>query len=478
MGLDLELPPMEGASADSAPDELSLDLDIATATEPEQRQKPPSILDLEMPSRPAPRSRLQQATHVRPSEASAGDALDGDDIDRDNIGFADSVVMEQGYQSATARGEPWPTGRTPHGDTLAIDEVEVRLASGFGKVPDNLLREPEYSWKVFMGRRKLDKELVDRKKAVTDAESERDKTLIQLVDSVRDHIEKDNRLERILEKVKRLESKARQRTTKLNAVGEKYRKDSAEIQAELAEIAAQMAKSGALLQRSQVELDHRLETYKRADAKYKRIQIEGRNLKAADDRAAAEGKPRSNEAKLAQLSQMASAQAKALRAPLTAVKEAERAVTGIKSRMKDLEKQTSSARKRLEVVEKTYAEQFDLRTESLSDDAREHLMALADAGRSLLECQGQVEIEPSLIEKVRVADELVMERLTIYETTLRAIESFDRDAYKRGIVIAGIAGGLIFLVLILWVISPGEPAATFDDEKYESRLGVADGSFG
>jgi hypothetical protein len=466
LGLDLELPPpepdVEDAVSDSQPRAPSLE---PSARVSGTRPLPHTVPKARGAATPA---RGVAAQGVRaPEPAAAHDELDGDlddldnmdALDRSNMGFATDAPQAQGVRGPERRTTPWPTGRTPHGDALVIDEIEVRLASGFGKVPDNLLYEPLYTWKVFSGRRRLLAQLTSEKAKIVDAEAMRDKLLIQFVESARSMLEKDKRLDRVLEKVKRVESKAKTRSGKLTAVGEKYQKDIGALDTEGAELRRGLAQAQSLLEKIERELAPRAEAFKRAEAKHKRVQIEIRNLRVADERA-----------KIADMERARAAAEPALGSSRAAVQETESAMRGVQASLRELDTKLGSVRQRATAVEAAYAEQFDTRTQGLSDDAKEHLLLLADAGRTLLECHALCDFESPLIERIRASDEVVLERVTAHETLLRATTSHDEEAFRRGTIIAGVVGGVVFLLLLLWVLSPGTPSGNFDDEQYESHV--------
>jgi len=441
---------------------------------PGRGQVPVEIPDLELPvapAKPAPRAPVApRPPEGAPSPASPGSGRSHDPSDYfgsgtfDDEAFADalepsgSLAIDAQALAPNAGPEPrpaerWPTGRSPERAVLRVDELDVKLVADYGTPPASALLEPVYALRVRARQRLLAAELARIESELRAAEQRRDELLGELVLSLKPRLEADQRLSALLEPVRELERLAGERARALANVDAEYRALAQPVDARIGESLRQLEAHRELERERQSAFDKDEELFRRADARAKRIQIELRSLMQVAVQAAAsaglpQGSVRPDDAAKIKALQAEGATAEraadAARQALAATESARAAARAEVAR-------TTRALRALEVergaLDDRFSKPLDARAHGLSEAEAGRQQALAEAGRSLLALRGGVDIDASTLEALRRADELVSKLTSDSEKHLRALDSADRTAVRRGYTVAGV--GLAAIVLLL-----------------------------
>jgi len=419
------------------------------------------IPDLELgppvSKRAAPVSTPRAAAPLTAESAAFGLEIslpDLDDEDEQLLQKGSNVELSLGTSpEATKRHrENWPHGHTRPTDQLPIDPADVTLIAGYGPAPVNAVLSPAYAYRVLARRSPIKKAMARLHAELTAAELARDAELMQLSTELRPALEANDAFRRLLEPIRDVERMAGERSAALSEADAGYREQMARFDAELAERRGAEAKAEAFY-REKVELaDNAKNELRRAEAKHQRVQIEIRGVldvaRQALGPAGGDMRPE-HAAKLAELQARATAlepelaQAKTKHA--TAAKEqddAQAEVRLVQGQIRQVERQKASAGSSLE-------KQLSVRAQSVSEAEKQRRDALADVARAVLAARGAVAVPEPRLHAVRSHDKSVEAAAMRLETHVRALDSYDRERVKQGIILVLSVLGVVLLSILL-----------------------------
>ena len=383
--------------------------------------------------------------------------FDDDDFDSFSQGSTVPVGVES-QAPAVQRddgGQQWPSGRSPEPHTLHVDDVEARLLADFGPAPSSWFLTPQYAYRVFMRQRALKPVLAEKQRTLADLEVRRDERLADMVRAVRDELEKDDSLRRMLEQVHHRERVVKERTDALSGTNAEYDDKVAQIDGHKSGMEGQLAQKRETEKQLAAVLATEEEPFKKASVHLKRIHIELRSLGQVAQNVAKSGgqlpadhtqKVQQWEAKGREVqAQVESLQAKvdAARAPVLA---ARKEIQTLERGLRDLDAQRRG-------LDTEFQKQMGARSQGVEEATAALREAFAEAGRALLATRGAVKVDDAIIEGIREADAQVLHACLDVQKHLRAIDSQDRDAVKQGMIVAGVAVGVVLLFVIVLIAS-------------------------
>jgi hypothetical protein len=357
--------------------------------------------------------------------------------------------------SAGPREQPhqtWPHGHTRAADQLPIDPAEVTLAAGYGPAPSNALLTPLYAYRVLSRRSPLKRALAAQNSELGQAELARDTELMQLAGELRAALEGNETFRRLLEPIRLVEQVAGERSAALSRADAGYREQMARFDAELLQLREKAAQAQALLAQNAKEADASQNELRRAEAKHQRVQIEIRGVLDVARQALGPAGGDLSPAHTAKLSELQErlrgvepelAKAKSQHAAAEAAEDrAQAEVRRQQGLLQKLERQKLSAGSSLE-------EQLTVRAASVSEAEKQQRDALADVARAVLAARGAVHVPEARLRSLREHDQSVETLAVRLETHVRALDAYDRERVKQGVILVLSALGVVLLSLLL-----------------------------
>jgi chromosome segregation ATPase len=191
---------------------------------------------------------------------------------------------------------------------------------------------------------------------------------------------------------------------------------------------------------------------RRAEAKYQRVQIEIRGVMdlARQVLGPAGGDlPPEQAAKLAELQARAAAlepelnQTKATHsAAVAALREAEAEAQRVLSQIRQLDRQKAGAGA-------TLGKQLNERAAGVTEAEKQLRDALAEVARAVLGARGALPVPEATLAQLREHDKQVEARATRLEMHVRALDSYDRDRARQGVIVVLSVLGVVLLSILL-----------------------------
>jgi hypothetical protein len=346
----------------------------------------------------------------------------------------DLSIAVPATDSVSSASQPWPSALTPA--RVDLDAEQLQRASPYGEPPEHLFETPVYAWLVYREQTKLKRELAAAQLRLEAAEHARDATLATWASAVRLALEQDPRFARMFEGLKSEE-------TGLDAAN----RDLERARAEVARDQQESGNEGGELQRRIAATDEQCEAQSRlcADAeralarehaKRKRIDIEARAGTALD---AATLEARIAEADSAALA--VSEQLGLCRQNLAAAERNREAARLELRRLEDRKKRAGyeSAQEQQRVQRELAATQRTLTVKQ------------ADIGRAVLALRERKYLDDSTRGQLLQHDAEVLSLCTEHQSLMVQLDSFDRQAVRRGLwlAIGTLALGLLLALLRL-----------------------------
>lgn len=381
--------------------------------------------------------------------------LDDEDEDEDealrHLGSNLDLSRGTSPEASKRHHENWPHGRTRPADQLPIDPAEVTLVAGFGPAPTSALLAPAYAYRVLSRRSPLKRALAAQNSELSQAELGRDTQLMQLALELRAALEANDVFRRLLEPIRQVEQMAGERSAALSQADAGYREQMARFDAELQQLRESEAQAQALLAQKVQAADSTKNERSRAEAKHQRVQIEIRGvLEAARQALGPAGGDLSpaHATKLKLQERLKSIEPELARAVSNhaaaeaAEDQAQAEVRRQQGLLQKLERQRASAGSSLE-------KQLSVRAASVSEAEKQRRDALADVARAVLAARGAVKVPEPRLQALREHDQSVEAAAVRLETHVRALDAYDRERVKQGVIFALSALGVVLLSLLL-----------------------------
>jgi hypothetical protein len=430
-------------------------------SEPKAPQPSFEIPDLDLgppvSKRAAPVSTPRAVAPLTPETAAFGLEIslpDLDDEDEQLLQKGSNVELSIGTspQAAKRQQENWPHGNTRPADQLPIDPAEVTLTAGYGAAPANAVLSPMYAYRVLSRRSPIKAAIALHHAELTHAELTRDLELMQLASELRPALEAHDSFRRLLEPMRDVERTAGERSAALSEADAGYREQMARFDADIAQLRETEAKAEALYQEKTKAADSSKNELRRAEAKHQRVQIEIRGvMDVARQALGPAGGDMSPEhaAKLTELKARAGAiepellQAKATHAAVTKEQDAAEAeVRRIQGQIRQVDRQKGSAGSSLE-------KQLSVRAQSVSEAEKQRRDAMADVARAVLAARGAVAVPEPHMQALRGHDKTIEALAIRLETHVRALDAYDRERVKQGIILVLSVFGVVLLSILL-----------------------------
>jgi len=428
----------------------------------------PEVPDLELEPAVRPTRSTSTAGQPRVAAPSVNHAFDEDDsldfggsldLDPDArpgdvyFGAEDAAPPARRVQAeASAPAKPWPTGRTPERDRLAIDAVEVQVLADFGPVPRNAYLTLGYAYRVWQRRRELKRSLPQLNGTLSAAEQDRDELLADMADALRATVQTNERFARLFSSLSELEREATERSRAVSSVNAELDTQTAAIDSELVTLRAELSEKRALEDEASARVEAaRLEST-RAEAKLKRVQIEMRGVhRVAEQKVGPQGGavPAAEAEQLSLLEARLATIEPEMRAARAAFESEEQAHFQVAARVALLSQLERQLERKRAALTREFRQELSVRGQGLSESERAHRQALSEVGRALLATHGAVEIPEAWLDAARAAEDRVLHALRPHELVQRALDAYDRPQAERGFRLALTLSGLLLLLIVL-----------------------------
>ena len=345
-------------------------------------------------------------------------------------------------------GPTWPTGTSPDPASLDVDPLEVGITSDFGPAPTNVALAPAYAMRVFFRRRELRTQIAELGATFEVAEKARDELLVALAEHVRERAANDEELAKLFAGVSAVEGVARTRKANLVGVSTEYDELSSKLEEERAAIERAVAENAQTVESARHALAERRRVLDRAEARKKRAYIEIRGILDLVEKSGG-GPSAPQTAKLDELERAVAAQKPELDAATAAVAETEATFHDAENGARELDKRTRELERQRRALDARFKKQLGVRTGGVTDAEKDRALSLADAARKVLALRGRTDVPTATLDRIAQGDRVVLERALELEKHVRARNTYDIAAFKRGVAIA--AGAALFIVLFLSV---------------------------
>lgn len=375
------------------------------------------------------------------SKVELAGAVTHDDAQRHREGVA------RRHESAS-----WPSGRSRSADQLPIDSAEVALVADYGAAPRSALAAPLYAYRIYARRAPLKRALAEHAAALDAAEAERDTVLARLASELRPTLEASDVFRRVLEPVRELERVAGDRSAALSQADAGYREQMARFDAEIAPLESALSAARATGIERAAQADTSDNQLRRAEAKLKRVQIEIRGVLDVARQAVG---PSGGDLPPAQAAQLGELQAR-LAAIEPEVGEVRAAHAGVlvalakaQSEQRAIESQLGQLARQKASASGAVAKQLSARAAGVSEAEQQRRDAMAEVARAVLAARGSISVPEAALVALREHDRRVDERAVRLETHLRALDSYDHERARQGVILALSALGLVVLAIAL-----------------------------
>jgi hypothetical protein len=449
-----------------------------------QRPNPPApsfeVPDLELepvvrPARQAVPTPARQATPAKAPDSadqSFGASFDfGGDLDDLDFERSAQANFQVGGESAprvavakrTERAEPtppeaeasWPTGRAIDAAELELDPRELAILADYGDPKDSAPHSLAYAYRVFTRQRELKQQLGPVAAECKRAQLEREATLAELSRTLRPGLEQIPEFRRFLAPLVELEQRAAERGKALNSINAQLGAETGQFDAELANLDQQLALEQEQEREVQHQYDDREANAKRAEAKWKRVQIEIRAVtQVAEHKLGPQGGrvPDEQAAQLADLRQRAEAMQPEITHARTEFEQAKQVLAQLVARRDALRRSERLVARKKQALGGAYQKELNARAEGVSEIEIEQRAALAELARAVLAARGTLEIPEPWLERVRSVSERADQLTVRAEMLRRAIVAYDHERARRGVRLACTAVGLVLVLFAFKLI--------------------------
>lgn len=370
------------------------------------------------------------------SVANAGSIDLGDLGDLDDLADVRGNGLELSVAARVTGGavdtsRPWPTGSTPAQTTIGAEKPQA--ASVYGSPPERLLETPAYAWLVYRQQTKLKRDVSAAQLRLEQAERERDVALARWVDVQRQALEQDERFQRMFQGLQGDETGIVAAKHDLQQVDADAARDEEQAGSAAAELQRRIDAATAQCQTQSAACADGERTLAREKAKRKRIDIEARAGTGPD------------------ASTLDARIAAADRAVAAATEQLELCRQGSIAANRELDAARLELRRfedRARLKTLTVA-QHQLRVKhGLATTEQLLTSKKAEIGRALLALRDPKFLDDATRDILLQHDAAVQSALDAYHSLASCLDSFDRQAVRKGLWI--VLGTLaLFLLLSL-----------------------------
>ncbi len=343
----------------------------------------------------------------------------------------------------------WPTGMSPDTASIRIDAVDVALAADYGTAPAGIFRTPSYALRVFRRKRVLAARVTELAARLTEAERDRDALIVSMVQDLRGRILMTDEGEALFSTVAEIERTALDRRSALAGTSAEYDRRAKELEEHATLLRKEAEAKLSATGQAQTLLDERRHLLDRAEAKKKRLFIEVRAIVDAAEKAATPMTP-AQSAKLEQLEEEVSRNKPDLDLRARETAAAQATLDAASAEQQKVARKLRELDRLKKELDQTFQKQIGARSEGVEAANQQRVDAFASVGRAVLAARGRLVAVPAeILDAITRSEKTVLTRATDLEKTLRALDSYDRNASRNGLTVAVAIVGAVLLAVIL-----------------------------
>ncbi len=346
----------------------------------------------------------------------------------------------------------WPTGVSPESASIDLDPSEVALTAEYPDPPATPFAALPYAINVLLRKRALGATVSRLNGTLLEAERRRDALLVSMIEERRPELERAPDGRKLLEFVTRIETLAEEKRNALSGLSEEVRRLSAELDAEATTVAKARKESARGVEIAKAVLDERVTRHDRADARMKRLYIEVRAILDAVEKAGGEATPAQNAELTAREAEVA-AHRPGLERALGELEEAKAALETKEAADEDVARRMRDVERRRTALATEAQKRLGAQTHSVTEAEAHRAEAMIEAARGVLAAKGRVvDVPATTLEAIAAADADVESCARELERYVRALDAYDADAMKNGVVTA-LALAAIVVLTVVWLLA-------------------------
>ena len=240
-----------------------------------------------------------------------------------------------------------------------------------------------------------------------------------------------------------IERLALDRRSALAGTNAEYERRAQEIEDGAQALRAEAARKAADVQVLAAALAKQGEIFERAAAKKKRLYIEIRAILDTAEKSGGDLTAQQT-ARVAELEGAVAAHSPELERAEHAVRAAEATHGAADAEGKHLAQRIAEAGRHRRALDDEFKTQIGVRSEGVSETERRRAEVLVEVMRKILAARGRIaDVPKETLDGIARADEAVHARALELEKFVRAIDAYDHDAYRRGIIVGAAALALL-----------------------------------
>jgi hypothetical protein len=371
----------------------------------------------------------------------------------------DDDVIER--TAASARSLParaiepartWPTGVSPDSASIDLDPSEVALTAEYPPPPASSVGALPYAVGVLLRKKALGAMVQERNQRLLDAERRRDALLVALLEERRPELERAGDGRKLLEFVARIEALAQEKRAALTGLSDAIGRRSADLDQEAASVAKQRTASAREVEIAKAVLAERANAHDRAEARKKRLYIEIRAILDTVEKAGGRASP-AQSAQLAAREAEVAAHRPELERTLRELTEARAVLDSREAADQELARQARNVDRHRSALASEAQDRMGAQSQTVVEAEAHRTEALVEAARGVLAAKGRlVDVPAATLDAVAAADTDVAAAARDLERHVRAIDAYDREAVKKGII-AAIAALILLVFAVAWLLS-------------------------
>lgn len=364
---------------------------------------------------------------------------------------APARAVDRAPGSSSAR-HGWPTGTSPDPLSLRIDSVDLALAADYGAVPENVLGAPAYAARVLARRRALREKVKGLSADFEQASRNRDELLTTMVQDLRGKILMAEQGQTLFEPIVAVERVALERRSALTGTSADYDARAADLADRGRVIDQETADQRAVIEQRAATLAELVRSFERADAKKKRLYIELGGLVRISEKTG--GKLTSDQAaSVERLEAEIAAQKPELEAATRAVDASQASLVLAQNDERAIAAKARDLDRLRRALDGEFQKEIGARNEGVTKAEQQRFLAFAELGRKVLAERGRlVDVPPEALDVIARADQAVLDRALELEKYVRAVDTYDAEAMKKGIGILAVTLACVLVALVILAI--------------------------
>jgi hypothetical protein len=347
---------------------------------------------------------------------------------------------------------PWPSGVSPDSANIDLDPSEIALTAEYPPPPASYFATFPYAVGVLLRKKALGAKVCELNERLLDAERRRDGLLVAMVGERRAVLESAAEGRKLLEFVTRIETLAQEKRAALTGLSDEIGRRSADIEGEARSIAKQRVASGRQIEIAKAVFAEREEAHDRVEARKKRLYIEIRSILDAVENAGGGATPAQN-AELSAREADVAAQRPELERTLRELSEARAVLESREATDQELARRARDVERRRAAFASEAQDRLGVRNQGVMEAETHRKEAIVEAARGILAAKGRlVDVPPTTLDAIAAADAEVAACARELERHVRAIDAYDREGVKNG-VIAAITVIAVIVLAVVWLFS-------------------------